>query len=103
MTEALDVELDTSRSRQVARLMGGPVGIPWAGADRVVGEHIGVLGQLEAEAGELGADRLSVLPGHRARKRVNSQVPVLVGLGVLSDSATADHDVVEGNVKDAFL
>jgi hypothetical protein len=48
----LDVELDTRRSRQVADLMRGPVGIPWRAMHRVVGEQVGIRGQLMADSGE---------------------------------------------------
>ena len=78
-----------------------PSGIPRTGAHRVVREHVRVLGQLEADVGEPGADRVQVLADHRASHRVDGEVAVLMRLGVLPDPAAADHDVVERDVEDA--
>ena len=58
MSQPLDVELDPGRGSQVAGLVRGPVGIPRSGAHRIVGEDVGVLGPLEPQTAELGADRL---------------------------------------------
>jgi hypothetical protein len=41
--QPLDVEIDTSRGRQVAGFVRSPVRIPRIGAHRVIGEHISVL------------------------------------------------------------
>ncbi len=48
VSQPFDVELDSSRGRQVAGLVRGPVRIPRTGAHRVVGEDIRILGQLMA-------------------------------------------------------
>jgi hypothetical protein len=42
-----------------------------------------------------------VLADHRAGHRIDGQVPVLVGLGVLPDPLATDHDVIESYMEDA--
>jgi hypothetical protein len=51
--QPFDIELDAGRRRQVAGLMRGPVRIPWPGAHRIIREHVGIIGQLKADGGQL--------------------------------------------------
>ena len=44
-----------------------------------------------------------MLADHRAGYRVDGKVPILVGLGVLTDPAAVAHDVIESDVADAIV
>ena len=62
-----------------------------------------ILGQLKPQPARLSADGVQMLAEHRARNRIDGQVPVLMRLGVLPHPLAADHDVVVRQMKDAVL
>jgi hypothetical protein len=103
VAELLDVKVDAGLVGQVADLVGDPVRVPRARVQRVVGEQVGVLDQLQADRGEARADSLGRLADEGAADRVQREPPVLVGLGVLADLLAALDEVVEGDVHGAVL
>jgi|SRR5450755_3691524 hypothetical protein len=98
-----DVEFDACCCGQLTCLVSSPVRIPRASALWVIREHVSVFRKLKTEIGQTGPGRVQVLADHCARYRVDSEVPVLVGLGVLTDPLAVLDEVIERNVDTAAL
>jgi hypothetical protein len=60
MPSALDVELHPNGGCDLGDLVGGPVGVPRPGVDRVVGEQVCVIAQLDSDCGQLGPELVEV-------------------------------------------
>ena len=103
MPTALDVQLHPDRVGGVSDSVGRPVRVPRPGMRGIVGEQVSVVGQLDADGRQRGPDLIEVSSDQRACVWVDGQPPVLVSLGVLTDTLAAADDVVECNVDQAMV
>src|SRR5262249_36271393 len=94
----LDVELDAGGRGNLGDLVGGPVGIPRGGAERVSGEYIRARFEFHANCGQQLVHVPSALSEQRYGDRVDGEAALLVRLGVFAHLLTASHQVAERHV-----
>jgi hypothetical protein len=89
MPDSLDVDFNSGSSSEVRHTVGYPVGVPWAGVRRIVGEQVGAVREGDADLCERGPDFIEVGCDERARDGVDGEPAVLVGLSVFPELLAA--------------